>query len=180
MTEEWRPVVGYEGSYSVSSEGRVRSERRIVKRSTGDMYTGGRAISLAENGTGHKFFNVTTREGGRKKVYVHRAVAMAFLGSVPEGCEVRHKDGNPRNNNIKNIEYGSRSDNMFDRVKHGNHFNAEKTHCKRGHPFDEENTIWRTPENKTSLSKGIMHRRCRECVRKQAREYQRRKRVNNV
>lgn len=140
----------------------------------------GKAISLAENGTGHKFFNVTTREGGRKKVYVHRAVAMAFLGPVPEGEEVRHKDGNPRNNNIKNIEYGSRSDNMFDRVKHGNHLNAEKTHCKRGHEFNEANTIWRIPENKSSLSRGIMHRRCRECTRKQSRECQRRKRINNV
>lgn len=178
MAEKWRPLPGYEDSYSVSSLGRVRSETRTVKRATGDMNIRSKETSLAENRTGHKFFNVTTVSGKRKKVYAHRAVAAAFLGPIPKGHEVRHKDGDPRNNNFRNLEYGSRSDNMFDKVRHGNHLNAVKTHCKHGHLFTEENTIWRVPENKASQRKNIMHRRCRECARKYSREHQRRKREN--
>ena len=33
--EDWRPVVGYEGLYSVSNLGRVRSEDRIVTAGVG-------------------------------------------------------------------------------------------------------------------------------------------------
>lgn len=35
MSEEWRDVVGYEGLYQVSSEGRVKSLERVVKRKDG-------------------------------------------------------------------------------------------------------------------------------------------------
>ena len=35
MSEVWRPVVGYEGLYSVSDEGRVRSESHVIVMSNG-------------------------------------------------------------------------------------------------------------------------------------------------
>lgn len=72
---------------------------------------------------------------------VHRAVALAFLGEPPPGQEVRHKDGDPGNAELSNLEYGTRSENMRDAVRHGTHHETAKTHCKRGHQFDEANTI---------------------------------------
>jgi len=41
------------------------------------------------------------------------------------------------------------------------HFNADKTHCKHGHPFDLANTYY-TPEG---------HRRCRACLRAAGRSW---------
>lgn len=43
---------------------------------------------------------------------VHRLVAIAFLGPVPDGLEVNHKDGNRTNNMVSNLEYVTRSENI--------------------------------------------------------------------
>ena len=41
-------------------------------------------------------------------------------------------------------------------------FHASKTHCKRGHPYDVLNTVWRP---------GVFQQRreCRECIRMKSR-----------
>jgi hypothetical protein len=53
-------------------------------------------------------------------LYVHRLVALVFIGPPPfDGAEVRHKDGNPANNHASNLEYGTHHDNMLDIDKHG-------------------------------------------------------------
>jgi hypothetical protein len=41
-------------------------------------------------------------------------VALAFLGPCPDGQEVRHLDGDPLNNRVDNLEYGSRTENILD------------------------------------------------------------------
>src|SRR5690606_32157657 len=80
-------------------------------------------------------------------------VAAAFLGPRPEGSEVCHINGDPADNRVENLRYGSRSENVLDQVRHGVHNNARKTHCKNGHAF--------TPENTMRRSEG--GRRCRTC-----------------
>lgn len=45
---------------------------------------------------------------------VHKLVALAFLGPCPDGQEVRHLDGDPLNNRVDNLEYGSRTENILD------------------------------------------------------------------
>ena len=41
---------------------------------------------------------------GHKHQLIHRLVAMTFIGNIPEGWVVNHKDGNKCNNNITNLE----------------------------------------------------------------------------
>jgi hypothetical protein len=79
------------------------------------------------------------RLGGRKR-YIHDLVLETFVGPKPPGACVRHLNGNSRDNRLENICYGTYSENMYDRVAHGNHPHAGKTHCKRGHEFTPENT----------------------------------------
>lgn len=126
--EEWRPFPLRPDRYEVSSLGRVRStfmgELRILKPS-----------SLNRGYLQHKF----TIDGKRSYLKLHRMVALTFLGE-PTGEQVRHLDGNPSNNAVTNLAYGSKSDNTYDSVLHGTHNNASKTHCKRGHLFDASNT----------------------------------------
>ena len=43
----------------------------------------------------------------------------AFVGQQAKGVEVRHLDGNPRNNTLSNLAYGTKSDNMQDAAKQG-------------------------------------------------------------
>ena len=159
VIQEWRDIPGWEGYYQVADDGRIRSVDRVTKRPQGDLPIKGRAIRPAKNKAGHLWFNVC-REGRRKKMYVHRAVATAFIGPVPDGMEVRHLDGDPENNRVDNLTYGTRSENMWDRVHHGRHPNAAKTRCVNGHAFDADNTYHR---------RNGRGRECRKCRRISAR-----------
>jgi hypothetical protein len=56
--------------------------------------------------------------GRRSTRYVHHLVLEAFVGLCPEGQECRHLDGNPGNNRLGNLAWGTRLENMADRYRH--------------------------------------------------------------
>ena len=128
-TEEWRPVVGYEGYYEVSSLGRVRSIDRttLVKRGNKTMLRNDRGvdISLSVGGAGYKVVNLC--RGGKGKTYnVHSLVLESFSGSAPNQMECRHLDGVKTNNSIENLAWGTRKENSEDTIKHGTRASGEK------------------------------------------------------
>jgi len=102
--EEWRPVVGYEGIYSVSSLGRVRRERD----SNGTQ--AGRLLTLRIDVYGYHVVGLW-RERHRTWLKVHRLVAAAFIGPCPDGQGVNHRDGIKANNSPSNLEYLTPGDN---------------------------------------------------------------------
>lgn len=110
--ETWKSVVGFEGLYDVSSEGRVRSvARRGVSvrarcRKTTTLTGGYQRIVLLKNGK-------------RYNKMVHRLVIEAFRGPRDDGALVRHLDGSPGNNRLENLEWGSHLENQRDRKIHG-------------------------------------------------------------
>lgn len=127
--EEWRRV-DIAPDYEVSDRGRVRSYRRVTPK----------ILKATVRPSGHLWLNLSTPTGTRQQTSVHQLVARAFIGPVPEGMEVRHLDGDPTNNDVRNLRYGTRSENTLDSVRHGTHHLARKTHCPRNHPYDEVNT----------------------------------------
>jgi len=44
---------------------------------------------------------------------------LAFFGPPPKGIQVRHLNGNPKDNRLENLAYGTRSDNAKDAIRHG-------------------------------------------------------------
>jgi hypothetical protein len=50
---------------------------------------------------------------------VHRLVLEAFVGPNPEGMVCRHLDGNPRNNHVGNLAWGTHVENGADQYTHG-------------------------------------------------------------
>jgi hypothetical protein len=150
--EEWRPVVGFEGTYDVSNIGRVR---RVAGS---HQCPAGRILGQAEGNRGHLSVSLSL-EGHRHTRWVHRLVLAAFVGPCPQGMEVRHLDGDPKNNAVQNLAYGTRSENELDKVRHGTHNNAKKTHCPHGHEY--------TPENTSLTSSG---RSCKTCAARRARK----------
>lgn len=123
--ETWRPVVGWEGRYEVSDRGRVRSTLRGV-------------ITPQINGG---YLNVGLFRGTRRTwARVHRLMAQAFLEPRPGEDIVRHLDGNPLNNRLDNLAWGTTSDNLRDQVRHGTHSRTRRTHCPSGHEYTPENT----------------------------------------
>lgn len=114
MDEEiWKPVVGYEGSYSVSSKGRVKSLARydeyercgkLVKR-----YRPEKILTPRINKGG--YYKVHLRTGGQKHPTVHRLVCLSFISNPENKPTVNHKDGNKLNNNVDNLEWNTYSEN---------------------------------------------------------------------
>ena len=107
--EQWAPIAGFSGRYSVSSFGRVRSiwgDGFRVMRPAIRPY-GYRCAVLSDGG----------RQVGR---YVHRLVALAFVPAVEGKTEVNHKDGDASNNRADNLEWVTRRENMEDaKRRHG-------------------------------------------------------------
>lgn len=144
--EEWRPVAGYEGVYEVSSLGRIRSLDRWVP--CGNKWNDQRNLKFFKG----RILKQTPKDTGRLQVIlsvsgrqrpgqVHQLVAIAFLGPKPSPLhEVCHNDGDHLNNRETNLRWGTKSENMRDRVLHGQDHNALKTHCPRNHEYTEENT----------------------------------------
>lgn len=161
MSEEiWKPVKGYEGVYSVSNWGNVRSEDRISKQGKTPRFWKWRTLKPSYIGAGYAYYDLCF-EGTRKGRHGHILVAEAFIGPRPEGMEVCHNDGNPSNNHVDNLRYGTRSENARDAVKHGTHRNTRVEKCPRGHLYAEGN--YKLSELK------LGGRQCRSCTN--AREY---------
>lgn len=156
MTETWKAIPEWEGYYEVSDHGRVRSVGRSLPRINGRPLNLRSKIlkgSLNQNGYVIVALNRDNRKVGRG---VHRLVLLAFVGPAPAGTEACHFDGNPANNRIDNLRWDTRSGNTYDRVRHGTHSQARKTHCRNGHSYDDINTY---------VPPGRYQRMCKTCVR---------------
>lgn len=55
----------------------------------------------------------------QRKKFVHRLILETFVGYCPEGMECRHLDGDPSNNHLSNLQWGTRLENVADRRRHG-------------------------------------------------------------
>lgn len=134
---EWKPVVGYEGLYSVSDHGQVRSEARVTMRRNGRPITVRERI-LRPGINRHGYPAVVLRDGRTSKTFkVHVLMLAAFVGPCPPGQEGLHADDVRTHNVLTNLRYGTRSQNIRDCVRNGHHHWANKTECPKGHRYAE-------------------------------------------
>lgn len=112
MEEIWKPIAGYEGSYEVSSLGRVRSlDRKVSLYNGGSYIRKGALMVLRTNYDGYLDVNLS-KDGASRKRIVHRLVAEAFIENPDNLPEVNHKDEDKKNNSVENLEWCSREYNM--------------------------------------------------------------------
>ena len=101
--EIWKDIPGYEGKYKVSNLGRVKSlERKVrsVNRYSGKEFfrtVRERILKPGPANTGHLYVVLGHGEAGKP---VHQLVMKAFVGEAPQGMEVRHLNGNPKDNRL--------------------------------------------------------------------------------
>jgi len=119
MNEVWHPVVGYEGLYEVSDQGRVRSVDRMITYKTGRRnLTRGRVLAQPTNRGGYLQVQLWKDNQGTTAM-VHTLVAYAFLGPRPEGKEILHGVLGKLINTPENLSYGTRVENMADTLRDG-------------------------------------------------------------
>jgi len=98
--EEWRMVSDYEGLYMVSNLGRIKSlnykktgKEEFLKQKT-TKKLGYKIVTLSKN-------------GNKEFKRVHRLVAQAFIPNPDNLPCINHKDENPSNNRVENLEWCS-------------------------------------------------------------------------
>ena len=101
--EVWKPVVGYEQYYQISNKGRVKS-----------LYKNGKTKILRpkQRRDGYYIVSLANRKGGIKYAAIHRLVGKAFIPNINNYPQINHKDGIKTNNNVENLEWCTKSQNM--------------------------------------------------------------------
>lgn len=124
---EWRAVVGYEGLYEVSDDGRVRGVERtevvvIPGRTDARRPREGREVALDVD----RYTTVHLSKNGRARRHgVHRLVLEAFEGPCPDGHEAAHEDGDTSHNWRENLRWKTHADNDADKDRHGTRAKGE-------------------------------------------------------
>ena len=116
--EQWQPIAGFEPYYEVSDLGRVRS---FWSRGNPRTYRASLPHVLRPSQTTSGYPAITMCVDG--KVHpprkIHQLVLAAFTGPKPPGMEARHLDGNRQNNTLSNLAWGTHTENMRDKGRHG-------------------------------------------------------------
>ena len=99
-----KKIEGYE-KYSITKEGDVYSLKWNKKRKL-------KPQKASQSKKGYVQVRLYDDSGELGKLqYIHRLVWQTFVGEIPEGLEIDHRDGNTHNNNLKNLQLLSRRDN---------------------------------------------------------------------
>lgn len=109
--EAWKPVVGFELTYEVSDQGRVRSLDRLVWRPTTPFRRKGAIIKPQLDGDGYP--KVALGRAHQRRV--HRLVAEAFLPNPEQLPEVDHINAVKVDCRAVNLRWCSRQSNTAHR-----------------------------------------------------------------
>ena len=107
----------FEGNYS-----RVPGYPNLVVKRDGTVWrrTRGRWSVATVHADRHGYLGVSVRvNGSNRKLSVHKAVLLAFVGPRPDGGQCRHLDGNKLNNRLSNLCWGTAVENSADKLRHG-------------------------------------------------------------
>ena len=142
MTEEiWIDIPKYEGLYEASSLGRIKSCARIVVYPDGKVYNKKDKILKEYLRKKDNRPQVTLYLKNKKQNFsVHKLICTSFHGPA-NGLWALHKDGNPNNNAVDNLYWGTQSDNELDKVSHGKHWESNKVYCPIGHQLGKDNNV---------------------------------------
>lgn len=114
------------GGYSINANGEVFSYWGRTTNLKMILIKKGKIIANKPLKSGHVTVTLRKRNNIVKKFLIHRLVAEAFIPNPNNYPYVCHKDGNPKNNKIDNLYWGTQKMNISDTLKHGTRLFGEK------------------------------------------------------
>ena len=124
MKEEWRRVVGSD-RHEVSNTGKLRTIEYKSRNIFGEYTMRPRPVKGNRTKSGYMRVYLYL-PNGRRNVFLHVLVLEAFRGPRPKGYVSRHLDGNPENNSLDNLVWGTYEENTADMKRHGTVILGEK------------------------------------------------------
>jgi hypothetical protein len=136
--EIWKDIEGYEGYFKISNLGRVLALDRKIIRSDGKKNKFKSRI-LKNHISKRGYYVTDVRINNlRKTFYIHRLIAINFIPNPLNKKQVNHKDSNPLNNSINNLEWVNNLENSCHRVKK---YNYSSKYLGVG--WDKHNNKWK-------------------------------------
>ena len=115
-----KDVKNYEGLYAVTQDGKVWSYPKPCSSKNGIFLKLQISITKHNRSTPHKQLLVGLWKNKKRKMcQVHRLVAQTFISNPENKPDINHLDGNPLNNNIDNLEWCTKSENIRHAIKIG-------------------------------------------------------------
>lgn len=107
---EWKRIPGYEDHYEASHNGRIRSVERTRPFGRDYKTFPSQELKFSEDKDGYWKVGLT-KEGKKKRFFVHRLIAMTFLSNPNNLPVVNHLDGDKKNVAASNLEWTTNSGN---------------------------------------------------------------------
>lgn len=122
MIEQWKSITGYIGQYEVSNLGRVRSLDRIGWNGKANHKIKGKIKKQFLSCDRVKYYYVSLcKKSKYQQVSVHRLVALHFIPNPENKRYVGHKNSDPLDNHVDNLEWCTAKENEV--VKYANGYN---------------------------------------------------------
>jgi hypothetical protein len=137
--EIWKDIKDFEGLYKISNMGRVKSLARVTKRKTHGNIVEKERIKV-QSLTHHGRLRLDLSKNDKRKPYLtHRLVAIAFIPNPDNLPEVHHKNHNPICNNVENLIWVTRKQNMIEEI--GKHKNTYRNKIQARYISPRKNNI---------------------------------------
>lgn len=140
MKEIFKDIKGYEGLYQVSNYGNVKSLKNNIIKKPSKLPKGYLQMRLSKNGK-------------CKYISIHRLVAQAFIPNPQFKPCVNHKDCNPQNNCVDNLEWCTYKENNSYKNHHlKSNISSAIYYLKKDYPNEKE-IINKLQEIKSAIQK---------------------------
>lgn len=144
MEEIWKDIKNYEGAYQISNFGNVKSLTRI---DSNNHLKKAKIKNLRTDKDGYKIV-ILSSNGKRKDFKVHRLVALMFLPNPNNYPIINHKDENPSNNFVDNLEWCDYTYNV-------NYGSCRYKMSRQVNQYDKNNNFIKMWESITKASKEL-------------------------